>query len=91
MPVALWNALDFNLKSLLNVEVLNFPNLLSMTYGSPLGKGPRFSVKHDLCFQDRSFSLELLFDFKSLSKVELLFDLELLAEVKMPLEFELLI
>ena len=50
----------------------------------------RFSVKYDLCVDDRSFDLELLFDFKLLLEVELLFKFELL-EVELLFKFELLV
>ena len=49
----------------------------------------RFSVKYDLCLQDRSFDFEILFEIELLLEVELLFDLELLLEVELPLEVNL--
>ena len=54
-------------------------------------KAIRFSNKYDLCFQDRSFDVELLLEIQLLLEVELLFDLEFLLEVELPLEVELLL
>ena len=43
----------------------------------------RFSVKYNIRFQDRSFNLKLLFDFKLLLEVELIFHLDLLLEAEL--------
>ena len=51
----------------------------------------RFSVEYDLLFQDRSFDLELAFDFKLLLEAKLIFNLELLLQVKLLFDLELLL
>ena len=50
-----------------------------------------FSVKYDLHFQDWSFDVELLFDFKLLVEVKLLFNLKLLVEMELLFDLKLLI
>ena len=42
----------------------------------------RFSDTYDLCFQERSFDVELLLKVELLLEVDLLFELQLLIEVK---------
>ena len=51
----------------------------------------RFSEEYDLCFQDRSFDVELLLEVELLFELELLIVLELLLEVKLLFELKLLL